>query len=274
MSRLQDRRLALIGAGNMGFALLEGWVGQGLQGQAVTIIEPHPSTQLKSLCKNKGFNLFSEAQLSVPSDAVVLAIKPQMLDASLYAAECFLHSSSVLISILAGKSIKDLSARFPLVRSIVRAMPNTPAAVGRGITGLYANDATSAEQRDLTESLIQPISLIEWLSLEKEMDMLTAISGSGPAYVFYLVETLAAAGVKLGLSSALSQKLARATIEGAGELLHQMPDVSAEELRIRVTSPGGTTAAALDILMKHDGLSLILEQAVSAAKKRAEELAG
>jgi pyrroline-5-carboxylate reductase len=153
-------------------------------------------------------------------------------------------------------------------------MPNTPAAVGRGMTGLYANDATNPQQRDLTESLLKPISQIEWLSQEKEIDMLTAISGSGPAYVFYLVESLAAAGVKLGLSSALSQRLARATIEGAGELLHQMPDVSAEELRKRVTSPGGTTAAALAILMKDDGLSLVLDQAVSAARKRAEELAG
>ena len=274
MSRLQEKRLALIGAGNMGFALLEGWAGQGLQGQAVSIIEPNQSTQLKNLCKNKGFHLFSEPKSPAPSDAVVLAIKPQMLDASIQAAENFLHSGAVLISILAGKSIRDLSARFPQVRSIVRAMPNTPAAVGRGMTGLYANDATNPQQRDLTESLLKPISQIEWLSQEKEIDMLTAISGSGPAYVFYLVESLAAAGVKLGLSSALSQRLARATIEGAGELLHQMPDVSAEELRKRVTSPGGTTAAALAILMKDDGLSLVLDQAVSAARKRAEELAG
>ena len=274
MSRLQEKRLALIGAGNMGFALLEGWAGQGLQGQAVSIIEPNPSTQLKNLCKNKGFHLFLDPKSPAPSDAVVLAIKPQMLDASIQAAENFLHSGAVLISILAGKSIRDLSARFPHVRSIVRAMPNTPAAVGRGMTGLYANDATNPQQRDLTESLLKPISQIEWLSQEKEIDMLTAISGSGPAYVFYLVESLAAAGVKLGLSSALSQRLARATIEGAGELLHQMPDVSAEELRKRVTSPGGTTAAALAILMKDDGLSLVLDQAVSAARKRAEELAG
>ena len=274
MSRLQERRLALIGAGNMGFALLEGWAGQGLQGKAVTIIDPHPSAQLQTLCKNKGFDLFTEAQSSLPSDAVVLAIKPQMLDASIRTAEYFLHSGAVLISILAGKSINNLSARFPQVTSIVRAMPNTPAAVGRGMTGLYANDATSAEQRDLTESLLKPISKIEWLSQENEIDILTAISGSGPAYVFYLVECLAAAGVKQGLSPALSQKLARATIEGAGELLYQLPDVSAEELRKRVTSPGGTTAAALAILMKDDGLSLVLEQAVSAAKRRAEELGG
>ena len=274
MSRLLDKRFALIGAGNMGFALLAGWAGQGLQGEAVTVIEPNPSAQLQNLCKTKGFNLFSEPKSQSPSDAIVLAIKPQMLDESIHAAEKFLHSGAVLISILAGKSIKDLSARFPQITSIVRAMPNTPAAVGRGMTGLYANDATSVQQRDLTESLLSPISRLEWLSQEKEIDMLTAISGSGPAYVFYLVESLAAAGVKLGLSTDLSQRLARATIEGAGELLHQMPNVSAEELRKRVTSPGGTTAAALSILMKDDGLSLVLEEAVIAARRRAEELAG
>ncbi|MFM8858749.1 MAG: pyrroline-5-carboxylate reductase [Methylocystis sp.] len=274
MSRLLNKRFALIGAGNMGFALLAGWAGQGLQGEAVTVIEPNPSAQLQNLCKTKGFNLFSEPKSQSPSDAIVLAIKPQMLDESIHAAEKFLHPGAVLISILAGKSIKDLSARFPQVTSIVRAMPNTPAAVGRGMTGLYANDATSVQQRDLTESLLSPISRLEWLSQEKEIDMLTAISGSGPAYVFYLVESLAAAGVKLGLSTDVSQRLARATIEGAGELLHQMPNVSAEELRRRVTSPGGTTAAALAILMKDDGLSLVLEEAVIAARRRAEELAG
>lgn len=195
-----------------------------------------------------------------------------MLDESVNAAGYFLHSGALLISILAGKSIKDLSARFPQISSVVRAMPNTPAAVGRGMTGIYASDATSAKQRDLTESLLKPISQVEWLSEEKQIDMLTAISGSGPAYVFYLVETLASAGVKLGLSAALSQKLARATIEGRA--LHQMPDVTAEDLRKRVTSPGGTTAAALAILMKDDGLAAILEQAVEAARHRAEELAG
>jgi pyrroline-5-carboxylate reductase len=274
LSRLHERRLALIGAGNMGFALLEGWAGQGLQGDAVTIIEPNPSTQLIALCKNTGFELYAEPKACIPSDAVVLAIKPQMLDESVNAAGYFLHSGALLISILAGKSIKDLSARFPQISSVVRAMPNTPAAVGRGMTGIYASDATSAKQRDLTESLLKPISQVEWLSEEKQIDMLTAISGSGPAYVFYLVETLASAGVKLGLSAALSQKLARATIEGAGELLHQMPDVTAEDLRKRVTSPGGTTAAALAILMKDDGLAAILEQAVEAARHRAEELAG
>ena len=263
--------IALIGAGNMGLALLEGWAAQGVCGDRMRIVEPNPSPALLDVCARNGFALNGPG---APSDAVVLAIKPQMLDAGAAAAAPFVGPGSVVVSILAGKRVADISARLPAAKAVIRAMPNTPAAIGRGVTGAFASGGASAAQRALAQTLLAAVGRVEWVESEALIDAVTALSGSGPAYVFYLVECLAAAGANAGLPADLSERLARATVEGAGELLYRQPETGAEILRQRVTSPGGTTAAALDVLMAQDGLPQLMSRAVAAAKKRAGELSG
>jgi pyrroline-5-carboxylate reductase len=266
--------VALIGAGNMGLAMLEGWAKEGLSGGDVVVVEPNPSQRLSDLCAVKGFRVAAQPAAGYARDAVILAVKPQALDAGAASAAPFVGPGSVVVSILAGKRIADLSARLPAAKAIVRAMPNTPAAIGRGMTGAFANSETTEPQRALADALLKAAGQVEWVESEALIDAVTAVSGSGPAYVFYLVESLAAAGVAAGLPEALAGRLARATVEGVGELLHRQPETSAETLRQRVTSPGGTTAAALGVLMGEEGLAPLMSRAVAAAKKRAEELSG
>ncbi len=273
-SKLAGTTLALIGAGNMGFAMLQGWAAGGLAGESVVVVEPNPSPQLRHLCDAHGFPLSSGTLAGAPRDAVVLAIKPQMLDAGAAAAAPFVGPQTMIVSILAGKRIADISGRLPAATAVVRAMPNTPAAVGRGITGAFASPATDETRRTCADALLAAIGRVEWLDDESLIDALTAVSGCGPAYVFYLVEALAVAGVEAGLPAALAERLARATVEGAGELLHRQPETAAATLRERVTSPGGATAAALAVLMATDGLAPLMTRAVAAAKHRAGELSG
>ncbi|MEF3365568.1 pyrroline-5-carboxylate reductase [Methylocystis sp. 9N] len=268
---LRGASIALIGAGNMGLALLEGWAAHGLSGPDAAIVEPQPSLRLQSLCAAHGFLLNGA---TAPRDAVLLAVKPQMLEAGAETAASFIGEETVVVSILAGKRIADLAGRLPDARAIVRAMPNTPAAIGRGVTGAYANPETGPAQRALADALLATVGGVEWVESEALIDAVTAVSGSGPAYVFYLVECLTAAGVDAGLPEALAGRLARATVEGAGELLHRQSETSAETLRQRVTSPGGTTAAALEVLSASDGLAALMRRAVAAAKRRAGELSG
>ncbi len=271
---LRGATVALVGAGNMGLAMLEGWASQGLCGEQVIVLDPNPSQRLRDLCAVRGFHVTSEPQRGPARDAVVLAIKPQMLEAGAAAAAPFAGPDSVVVSILAGKRIDDILARLPAAQAIVRAMPNTPAAIGRGMTGAFASPATTKNQQALAHALLACVGHVEWVEDEAMIDAVTAVSGSGPAYVFYLVECLAAAGIEAGLPAQLAERLARKTIEGAGELLHRQADVTAETLRQRVTSPGGTTAAALGVLMAADGLAPLMARAVEAAKKRAGELSG
>jgi pyrroline-5-carboxylate reductase len=271
---LDGKTVALIGAGNMGLAMLEGWAAEGLVGDRVVVVEPTPSERLQALCAAEGYRLGDGAAVGDARDAVILAIKPQMLEAGTSAAAPFVGPQSVVVSILAGKHIADIAARLPAAKAIVRAMPNTPAAIGRGMTGAFASPETSEAQRALSHALLAAAGQVEWVESEPLIDAVTAVSGSGPAYVFYLVECLAAAGVEAGLPADLAARLARATIEGSGELLYRQADVSAETLRQRVTSPGGTTAAALSVLMAEDGLAPLMSCAVAAAKKRAGELSG
>jgi pyrroline-5-carboxylate reductase len=265
--------IVLVGAGKMGFALLKGWARRGVAAQGVSVIEPHPSPQLIELCKTHGFRLAPAGEVEAP-EALVLAIKPQMLEAVSPSLDRLLGPQTFLLSILAGKRVADIELRAPKARAIVRAMPNTPAAVGRGVTGAYASEQVSARQREQAQSLLTAVGSVEWLEREELIDAVTAVSGSGPAYVFYFVEALAKAGTAVGLPRDLAGRLARATVEGAGELLHQSPDVAPETLRQNVTSPGGTTAAALEALMGKDGLEPLLQRAVEAARRRAEELSG
>jgi pyrroline-5-carboxylate reductase len=262
--------LALIGAGKMGAALLGGWLAAGLDPRRVAVHEPHPAPAIEALAAEKGFVL---NPAPAPAQAIVLAIKPQMLDAAAPALAPLFGADSLLISILAGKTLADLGARLPAA-AIVRAMPNTPAAIGRGITGAFAGPPVSPAQKNQADFLLGGVGAVEWVASESLIDAVTAISGSGPAYVFYLVEALAQAGAALGLPEDLALRLARATVEGSGELLTRSPEITAETLRKNVTSPGGTTQAALDVLTAPDGLAKLMARATAAAARRAEELSG
>jgi len=268
-TELRGKSVALIGAGNMGLALLEGWAAQHALGP-VSIVEPQPSQRLRQLCADHGFALNGVA---TPRDAVVLAVKPQALPAGAAAAAAYVTRETVVVSILAGKRIADIAAHVP-ANAIVRAMPNTPAAIGRGVTGVFPSAATNAAQRALADALLRAVGAVEWVDDEALIDVVTAVSGSGPAYVFYFAECLAAAGAEAGLPGALAARLARATVEGAGELMRRNCETSPDELRRRVTSPGGTTAAALEVLEASDGLAGLMRRAVAAAKRRAGELSG
>lgn len=264
--------ITLVGAGKMGFALLEGWAARGLVGEGVTIVEPQPSPALIALAKERGFRLNPENR--APARALALAVKPQALDAVAPMIAADASADTLVVSILAGKRVADLAARLSRARFFVRAMPNTPAAIGRGITGAFAAPAVDAERRAMAEALLAAVGEVVWVESEALVDAVTAISGSGPAYIFYFVECLTKAGVEAGLPEETAARLARATAAGAGELLRQSVGVAPATLRQNVTSPGGTTAAALEVLMAEDGLGPLLERAVAAAKRRAAELSG
>ncbi|HZH11632.1 MAG TPA: pyrroline-5-carboxylate reductase [Microvirga sp.] len=264
--------LILVGAGKMGGSMLEGWLKVGMNASGVTVVDPRPSEEMARFCSEKGIEL-NPANPS-PADVLVLAIKPQMLDDAAPALNGYLGPQTLIISILAGKTIGDLRVRLPAASAIVRAMPNLPASIGRGATGAAASAEVSETQRRMADALLSSNGIVEWLPSEDLIDAVTAVSGSGPAYVFHLVECLAEAGAAAGLPPELAQRLARATVTGAGELLFQS-DLPPATLRQNVTSPGGTTAAALDVLMRDPGgLEALMREAVAAAKRRAEELAG
>jgi pyrroline-5-carboxylate reductase len=208
---------------------------------------------------------------------IVLAVKPQAMDEVLPSVAPLAGANTVVLSIAAGRTIASIASHFPGRPAIVRAMPNTPAAIGRGISALYANDAVSAEQANLCQDLLAAAGETVWLDDEALMDAVTAVSGSGPAYVFLLAECLAEAGEAAGLPAEFAARLARATVSGAGELLRQS-DLDPAELRRNVTSPGGTTAAALRVLMGDEAgadrsMSALLREAVAAAARRSRELA-
>jgi pyrroline-5-carboxylate reductase len=266
--------LTLVGAGRMGSAMLSGWLAMGLRGAAITILEPAPYAELTALCAAHGIALNPPADRLVPAEVLILAVKPQMLDSAAPTLAPLTGPGTLVISILAGKRIADVAARLPLAGAIVRAMPNTPAAIGRGVTGVAASAAVTARQRVTTDALLGAVGAVEWLDSEGLIDAVTAVSGSGPAYIFYLTECLAKAGEAAGLPADLSLRLARATVEGSGELMRQSPELAPSRLRENVTSPGGTTAAALAVLMGAQGLDPLMREAVSAALRRAGELSG
>jgi pyrroline-5-carboxylate reductase len=267
------RSLVLVGAGKMGGAMLEGWLATGLDPRGVTILDPFAGEGVAALCAENGMALNPAAPAAGP-DALVLATKPQMLDEAAGPVDAIVGPGTVVISILAGKTIADLRARLPRARAIVRAMPNLPASIGRGATGAAASPEVDERQRLIADALLRSVGIVEWLPSEDLVDAVTAVSGSGPAYVFHLAECLAEAGVAAGLPADLAARLARATVTGAGELLLQS-DLDPASLRRNVTSPGGTTAAALEVLMaERGGMADLMRQAVAAAKRRAAELAG
>ncbi len=264
-------RLVLLGAGKMGSAMLAGWLARGLDLHKLTIIEPDPASSVKAL-KRRGV-LLNPTSASAPASAVVIAVKPQTASEAIASLAPFVDQSTLAVSIMAGRPLGFLERALPQGTAIVRSMPNTPAAIGRGITVACPNATVMPRQRKLASDLLAAIGKVEWVSDEGLMDAVTAVSGSGPAYVFLLAEALAQAGVAAGLPEHLAAKLARETIAGSGELLHQSP-LDAAALRQNVTSPGGTTAAALALLMSQRGLAQLMEQAVAAATARSRQLAG
>lgn len=262
--------LVLIGAGKMGGAMLQGWVALGLDPRHASVLEPQPSAEIDALAE-RGLKI--NPHDAAPAAVMVMAVKPQIADAVMPAVKQFVGQGTLVVSIMAGKTLGFLADALPPKTAIVRAMPNTPAAIGRGITVVVANPYVSADQRDIAQRLLMAVGSVEWIIDEPLMDAVTAVSGSGPAYVFLLTEVLAQAGVEAGLPRPLAVKLARETIAGSAELLHRS-QVDAATLRRNVTSPGGTTAAALEVLMSKDGLAALMNNAVAAATRRSRELAG
>jgi pyrroline-5-carboxylate reductase len=261
--------IVLAGAGKMGGAMLSGWLAQGLDATRVAVIEPHPSSDLNALA-TKGIRLNPSPQDIGEVATLVIALKPQMFREVGAMLKSFSGSATLVVSIMAGTTIASLSE--VCGGSVVRAMPNTPAAIGRGITVAVAANNVSAAQRAVADALLRATGSVEWVEDESLMDAVTAVSGSGPAYIFLLAEELARAGVEAGLPADLATKLARETVAGSGELLHRSEAPSAT-LRQNVTSPGGTTAAALEVLMGADGMRSLLTRAVAAATRRSKELA-
>jgi pyrroline-5-carboxylate reductase len=261
--------LVLIGAGKMGGAMLEGWLALGLDPAKIAVMEPKPSDSIAALA-TRGIRLNPKSVDD--ASVIVIAIKPQEAAAVVPTLKPLVRANTVAISIMAGPKLSFLQGALGDV-AIVRAMPNTPAAIGRGITVAVPNSRVTNEQRAVADTLLRAVGAVEWVSDEALIDAVTAVSGSGPAYVFLLAESLARAGAAAGLPADLSARLARATVSGAGELLHRS-SVDAATLRQNVTSPGGTTAAALGVLMGQDGLDPLMEAAVGAATKRSRELAG
>jgi pyrroline-5-carboxylate reductase len=266
--------LVLVGAGKMGEAMLRGWLAAGLEPTRVAILEPAPSPPIVDLAARLAMPLNPAARALRPPEALFLAIKPQTLDAAAPGIAPLAGAATLVVSILAGKRIADLAARLPDARALVRVMSNTPAAVGRGASAGVATPEASARQRQWAQNLMRAVGAFDWLADEALIDAVTALSGSGPAYVFALVEAMAEAGEEIGLPAELAMKLARATVEGAGELMHREPEIPAAKLRENVTSPGGTTAAALGVLRAEGGLAALMRRAVAAAHRRAGELAG
>lgn len=263
--------LTLVGAGKMGGALLRGWLAGGLDPAGCTVIDPQVSAEIADLCRQSGVTLNPAS--TEPAAFLVLAIKPQALDAAIGDLAALVGPQTAVLSILAGKTLDDLRQRLPGAAGLIRTMPNLPASIGRGATGAVASREVGETQRRQADALLSCTGLVEWLDDEALIDAVTAVSGSGPAYAFLLAEALAEAGRKAGLPAQMAARLARATVSGAGALLDASP-IEAGQLRRDVTSPGGTTAAALAVLMREGGLPDLLAEAVAAAQRRAGELAG
>ena len=267
--------ILLVGCGKMGGALLEGWFKRGLLPVDAMVVEPSGRDAVSPCKTHRALGCIASVR-DVPRDfhpdVILFAVKPQIADAVVPDYRGLAAKQPVILSVIAGKTTAYFRERLG-TDAIVRAMPNTPAAVGKAISVLYAAPAVTPVQRRVCEVLMSAVGQVEWLDNEALMDAVTAVSGSGPAYVFLLAEALRDAGIKAGLPAELATRLARATVAGAGALL-EADATPPEQLRKNVTSPGGTTAAALDVLMGEGGVSLLMERAIAEATKRSKELAG
>ena len=262
--------VTLVGAGNMGGAMLKAWISGGHPASSITVIDPAPSTSMQTYLSETGIQHLTSAEGAIQPDIIMLAVKPQMMADVLPGLSALIGMQTVAVSVAAGTKIETIENKLN-AKSVIRAMPNTPSLVMRGMTVACANETVTTQQKQNVGTLLSGIGKLEWVEDEALIDAVTAVSGSGPAYVFHLAECMADAGEKVGLSKELAQILAIQTIAGAGELLSQSED-SPSTLRQNVTSPGGTTAAALDVLMAEDGMPKLLADAIAAAKKRSEEL--
>lgn len=269
--------LLLAGAGRMGGALLAGWLDHGLDPAKVFVQDPALPPETAARLAAAGVRCAPAFSVLPVLDVLVLAVKPQVMDAALPPLSGFVSPATLVVSIAAGRTIASIARHVPPGTAIVRAMPNTPAAIGRGMTVCCGNAAVTPAQLALCQDLLSAVGEADWVTEEADMDAVTAVSGSGPAYVFLLAECLAAAAREEGLNAALAGKLARVTVAGAGELLLRRGECEPARLREEVTSPGGTTAAALAVLMGKDGggdgLGPLLRRAVAAAARRSRELA-
>lgn len=266
--------ILLLGSGKMGGALLRGWLARGIAAADIAVVEPN--AEVAAAARALGVRV-AGAVADLPAGfrpaIVVLAVKPQILRQAVQPLRPLVGPGAVVLSIAAGKTIANLEALFGPEVAVVRAMPNLPAAVGRGMQVAVANANVAAAMRDRCDSLLAAVGEVAWIEDEALMDAVTAVSGSGPAYIFFLIECLAEAGVAAGLPAALAMQLARTTVAGTGELAFAAKEPAAE-LRRNVTSPGGTTEAALRVLMADDGLRPLMVRAVQAAAARSRELAG
>lgn len=265
--------LVLAGAGKMGGAMLRGWLAQGLPAARIAVVDPAPGSETAALCAGEGVALRIGDVVAPdgPPAVLVLAVKPQVFASAPSTFGALAGPRTLVVSVLAGIRIAALRAALPRAASIVRAMPNLPAAIGRGVSGAAGEPPLGDAHKAIADALLRAVGGVEWLD-EAQLDAVTAVSGSGPAYVFLLAECLAEAGVVAGLPAEVAARLARATLEGAGALLAAEPTRSPAALREAVTSPGGTTAAALEVLRARDGLGPLLRRAVAAAAARAQEL--
>ena len=273
MSFSFDGPLLLVGAGKMGGALLEGLIARGLDPSRVRVQDPSPPDDVAAILARHGIAAEAGVEsFASPPGVILVAVKPQMMDAVFPAVAALAGPDTIVVSIAAGRTLASFEAHLAPAAAVVRAMPNTPAAVGRGITVCVANGNVTPAGRAICEALMSAVGEVAWVEDEAMMDAVTAVSGSGPAYVFLLAEALQKAAISAGLDEALARQLARATVSGAGELLAQS-DLDAAQLRRNVTSPGGTTAAALDVLMAKGGMEDSLREAVMSAVVRSRELA-
>ena len=264
--------LVLVGAGKMGGAMLEGWLKSGADPTRIVAFDPAPPAEVKSTLEAKGVRLNPRISDITDTEVIIIAVKPQVMEDVLPGIVPLKTSKPLILSVAAGKTIASYERHFGADAAVIRTIPNTPAAVGRGITAMAPNPNVSASQMELARQLLSAVGEVVTVDDEALIDAVTAVSGSGPAYVFYLTECLAAAGEKVGLPAGLAMQLARATVAGSGELMRQS-GIEAATLRHNVTSPKGTTYAALQVLMADDGMQPLFDKAIDAATRRSRELA-
>jgi pyrroline-5-carboxylate reductase len=274
MTKIEDGALCLVGAGKMGSALLAGWIKAGeAKKTPIVVIDPNINPEIESLAKS-GIVLVNpelDDLEEVRFEVCVLAVKPQVMDEAMKSVQFLRGKGTAILSIAAGRTIGSFESYFGSEVPIVRTMPNTPASIGRGISVACANSSVSPEVQARVTDLLQSVGQVAWIDDEEALDAVTGVSGSGPAYVFLLIECLALAGARQGLDADLSMQLARATVEGAGALA-ALSDETPNQLRKNVTSPKGTTEAALKVLMGDGGLEELMAKAVAAATARSKEL--
>ena len=271
MSFSKERPFLLVGAGKMGGAMLSGWMAEGVDPSAITVCDPRPSEEMVAQLNEHGIRHVTSVPADLNAGIVLIAVKPQLMDQVLPGVKSAVAPDTLVLSVAAGTPVSKFQSVFGNV-PICRCMPNTPAMVKRGITAIYPTEPVTAAQRDAVTKLLSAVGEVVWLDSEDQIDLVTGVSGSGPAYIFYMAEVLSNAGKAAGLPDDLAEKLAVATVCGAGELMHQTGE-HPSTLRQNVTSPNGTTAAALDVLMHDEGLQPVMTDAVAAAVKRARELA-